>query len=219
VYAAAVTDRDRAVVNGLKVVRSGLEEVEARLQALVVRGEEVSARLEATATAAGVGLAAAHGEYDRVRTAWEREEAARRAAAAAATTTMRDPPTTTTTMVSDLTTTTTAPPPPDPGGSFPAPVERWRPLVAAYFSPGRVEAALAVIQCESHGDPEAANPLSGAAGLFQHIPRYWPERAAAVGFPGASPYDGEANIAAAAWLVRVSIDAGLSPWYFWVCKP
>ena len=110
-------------------------------------------------------------------------------------------------------------PPPRPGGTFPAAVERWRPLVADYFAPRLVDQALSIIACESHGDPEVTNPYSGAAGLFQHIPRYWPERAAASGFPGASIYDGEANIAAAAWLVRVSVDSGLKPWYFWTCRP
>jgi hypothetical protein len=44
-------------------------------------------------------------------------------------------------------------------------VARWRPLVAEY--PWDVETALRVIACESDGDPEAVNPWSGAAGLFQ----------------------------------------------------
>lgn len=113
------------------------------------------------------------------------------------------------------------PPPPAPvsGGSFMPSVERWRPLVAQYFPAGRVDAALTVMTCESKGNPNARNPYTGASGLFQHLPRYWPERARAVGFAGASPYHAEANIAAAAYLVRVSISTGLPAWYFWTCKP
>jgi len=98
-----------------------------------------------------------------------------------------------------------------------AATERWRPLVARYFLPGDVEKALGLIRCESVGDPNAVShkewtvkPAGWTAetadewkakGLFQHLPRYWPERAAAAGFPGASIFDPEANIAAAAWLV------------------
>ena len=63
------------------------------------------------------------------------------------------------------------------------------------------------------------NTSSGAAGLFQHMPRYWPERARAIGMPEATPYDAEANVAASAWLVASSLDLGLDAWYFWSCKP
>lgn len=44
-------------------------------------------------------------------------------------------------------------------------VERWRPLVDQYD--WETNTALAVILCESRGNPEAVNPTSGAAGLFQ----------------------------------------------------
>jgi len=98
-------------------------------------------------------------------------------------------------------------------------VERWRPLVSRYFAPELVEEALAVIACESLGDPEVVNSVSGTAGLFQHHPLYWAERAAAAGFPGATPDDPEANTAAAAWLVEESVASGLTPWYFWACRP
>jgi hypothetical protein len=98
-------------------------------------------------------------------------------------------------------------------------VEQWRPLVTAYFPAGVVDDALSVLWCESVGDPDATNPVSGAAGLFQHLPRYWPERAEAIGFPAATPYDPGANVAAAAWLVGVSLEVGLPAWYFWTCRP
>lgn len=91
-------------------------------------------------------------------------------------------------------------------------VEAWRPLVAAYFPSDWVEWALRIIQCESRGDPNAENPTSGAAGLFQHIPRYWEERSAKAGWAEASIWDPEANVAVAAWLLGAG---GTSNW---TCK-
>lgn len=63
------------------------------------------------------------------------------------------------------------------------------------------------------------NPLSGASGLFWHMPRYFPEGAAAAGLPSASPFEPEANVAGAAWPVRVSVEGGLPAWCFWNCRP
>jgi len=82
----------------------------------------------------------------------------------------------------------------------PRPVEEWRSLVSAYFAPEHVDLALLIISCESGGDPNAQNPSSGAAGLFQHIPRYWESRVASAGMPGASIFDPIANVAASAYL-------------------
>lgn len=79
-------------------------------------------------------------------------------------------------------------------------VERWRPLVEKHFPPGMVAKALRVIYCESRGNPDAVNDSSDASGLFQHLPQYWPPRAQAAGFAGASVFDPEANIATAAFL-------------------
>ena len=87
-----------------------------------------------------------------------------------------------------------APPP------APRPVEEWRSLVSAYFAPEDVDLALRVISCESGGDPNAQNRSSGAAGLFQQIPRYWEARVASAGMPGASIFDPIANVAASAYL-------------------
>ncbi len=101
----------------------------------------------------------------------------------------------------------------DPAGTEPAAHENawkpeieaapptWKDLVRLYFRPGDVARALRVVRCESGGNPSAVNSSSGAAGLFQHLPRYWKARAANAGFPGSSPLDAEANIAASAWLV------------------
>ncbi|MGH8957210.1 MAG: transglycosylase SLT domain-containing protein, partial [Acidimicrobiia bacterium] len=128
-----------------------------------------------------------------------------------------EPTSTTTTTI--VTTTTVAPaaappaprvPAPAPANApAPRPVEEWRSLVSSYFAASDVDKALRVISCESGGDPNAQNPSSGAAGLFQHIPRYWPERASSVGLPGASIFDPVANVAAAAYLVYT---VGWSPW-------
>lgn len=80
-------------------------------------------------------------------------------------------------------------------------VDRWRPLVARHFQPGDVDRALQIIRCESNGDPQAANPVSTARGLFQHLGSAWGKRSADAGFGGADIYDPEANVAVAAWLV------------------
>jgi hypothetical protein len=92
-------------------------------------------------------------------------------------------------------------------------VGAWRPLVEAYFRPSDVDRALRVMSCESKGDPYARNRRSGASGLFQHLPKYWAGRADKAGFPGASIFDPEANVAVAAWLVY---DFG--GWRHWTCR-
>ena len=49
-------------------------------------------------------------------------------------------------------------------------VSQWRDLVSDHFPQGQVDRALAIIQCESHGDPMAHNgrdPGTGSYGLFQ----------------------------------------------------
>lgn len=138
------------------------------------------------------------------------------------TTTAAPPPTTTT---APPPTTTTAPPvttttaPPVEGGE--RDVEFWRPLVETYFPADLVDDALVVIDCESNGDPLAHNPVSGAAGLFQFIPSTWDWASVSAGWAGASPYDPEANVATAAWLVADSIAGGHSggAWGHWSCKP
>ena len=91
-------------------------------------------------------------------------------------------------------------------------VEQWRPLVSTYFPAGAVEWALAIIKCESGGNPSAKNPSSSASGLFQHLAKYWPERSAKAGWAGADIFDPAANIAVAAWLWSTG-----GPGH-WVCK-
>lgn len=122
------------------------------------------------------------------------------------------------------TTTTGSPPPPtipitQPPVTFAPSVERWRPLVATYFPPSLLDQALSVMQCESGGEPNAQNPNSTAAGLYQFLASTWNWASANAGFTGVSVYDPEANIATAAFLVEYSVDRGLPPWQHWVCQP
>ena len=107
-----------------------------------------------------------------------------------------------------------APPPDRPPVEWDAEdgVEFWRHVVAEHFGPN-TNRALAVMGCESGGNPNAKNPSSSASGLFQHLATYWPERSAQAGLPGASIWSPTANIAVAAWL-----SDGGSDWSHWVCK-
>jgi Transglycosylase SLT domain len=76
-----------------------------------------------------------------------------------------------------------------------------RALVAEYFAAEDVNMAVRVAWCESRFNPNSTNLRTGAVGLFQHLPKYWAERADNAGFPGADPTDAEASTAAAAWAV------------------
>lgn len=99
------------------------------------------------------------------------------------------------------------------------PIQRWVPLVERYFPSELVTEALAIIDCESGGDPNATNPRSSAAGLFQFIDGTWEYASEQAGFAGAPPDDPEANVAAAAWLVEYSLGTGDGPWAHWTCRP
>ena len=48
-------------------------------------------------------------------------------------------------------------------------VEQWRVLVGRWFPSDKVDQALAIIWCESSGDPAARNPVSSASGLWQFL--------------------------------------------------
>ena len=48
-------------------------------------------------------------------------------------------------------------------------VERWRTLAGEWFPPDKVDQALAIIWCESRGDPSIPNPTSSALGLWQFL--------------------------------------------------
>ncbi|MFQ5524591.1 MAG: hypothetical protein ACE5F5_13635 [Acidimicrobiia bacterium] len=76
-----------------------------------------------------------------------------------------------------------------------------RALVSLYFQPEDVNRAVRIAWCTSRFDPNSVDRRTGGVGLFHHLPKYWEERAAKAGFPGADPTDPEANVAAAAWAV------------------
>lgn len=72
-----------------------------------------------------------------------------------------------------------------------------------------VEKALYVARRESRFDPGAFNASSCAKGLFQHLCRYWPERADAYGFDNWSAYNGRANVFVTMRMVK---RYGWQPW-------
>lgn len=76
-----------------------------------------------------------------------------------------------------------------------------RALVTQYFKPADVNTAVRIAWCESRFDPDSVNLRTGAIGLFQHLPKYWEQRAESAGFVGADPTDPIASTAAAAWAV------------------
>ena len=114
-------------------------------------------------------------------------------------------------------------PPSEPSGPpatyIPA-VEQWRNTVTTailnYGGPASdADRFLRIMQCESRGQPDATNTSSGAAGLMQHMPQYWDQRAISAGYPGSSPYDPTANINLSAWLIYQASGGG---WQHWVCQ-
>ena len=147
--------------------------------------------------------------------------------ATATTTTTKAPSVTTTTQSSPVTTTTQAPSsgysslwPADAAGR--RDVEAWRSDVQAHWASDRVDCVLGIIKLESGGDPTASNG-GRYLGLMQHSATYWPSRAKGAGFVDsdglvASPFNGEANIAAGAYLANYYDRIGKdwrSPWTVW----
>lgn len=78
-----------------------------------------------------------------------------------------------------------------------------RTLVEAYFPTHEVETALCVSWLESKWNPDAKNPRSTAAGLWQFLRETWDRAADALGLPTYAedgPYDPNDATRAAAWL-------------------
>jgi hypothetical protein len=92
-------------------------------------------------------------------------------------------------------------------GTIASPSSGWlsevevRALVELYFEPQDVNRAVRIAWCESRFDPGASDLRTGGIGLFNHLPRYWDERAANAGFEGVAATDAQAATAAAAWEV------------------
>ncbi len=87
-----------------------------------------------------------------------------------------------------------------PGNGWLSEVEV-RALASLYFEPTDVNKAVRIAWCESRFDPDAVDLRTGGVGLYNHLPRYWTERALNAGFPGVDATDPEASTAAAAWEV------------------
>ncbi len=190
------------------IAAARLESLWAEADAEVAEAAAAARSADAAYRAALDGVTAA-----RVRQA-ERDRQQEREATSTTTTAPGAP---TTNPPSQDTTTTT--PTPVSDGVFPPAVERWRPLVSAYFPAARVDEALAVIRCESFGDPDSYNPYSGASGLFQFLPSTWATTSPRAGFGGASVFDAESNIGTAAWLSAYYDGRGSGPWAPWTCRP
>lgn len=229
---------DQAIVAELAVARRQMQELTdtylaqqaevERLQeaadAEATRFEQLLAEADADLAAAVAEARAADGRHraalDEVAAARAREAERQRQTERPTTTTVPGSPTPTPGTTTPTTTPSTAPPPPPvAGGTFPPSVERWRPIVTQYFPAERVDGALAVMKCESNGDPEAYNPYSGASGLFQFLPSTWATASPQAGFGGASPFDGVANIATAAWFTNYYATQSMNPWSAWHCQP
>jgi septal ring factor EnvC (AmiA/AmiB activator) len=201
-------------------------EVDAEVEHLAALYDEADAAVGQAVREANAADAAHRAALGAVDAAQAREEERRRQEQRSETTTTvapppggEDPATTTTTTAPREPTTTV-----DGGGGgggpwdFPPAVERWRSLASAYFPGGRVDEALAIIDCESMGDPDAYNPYSGASGLFQFLPATWASTSQKAGFSGASPFDPEANIGTAAWLASQYGQLGQGYWSSWSCR-
>jgi hypothetical protein len=79
---------------------------------------------------------------------------------------------------------------------------------ASYHGVGR-EKALYIAWRESRYRPSAYNAGGDAAGIYQHLMKYWPNRAEDFGFPNWSAFNARANIFVTMRMVR---RYGWSPW-------
>jgi hypothetical protein len=86
-----------------------------------------------------------------------------------------------------------------------ADTESWRPLVNLYFAPEEIETMMCLLAAESGGNPNATNPHSGAAGLFQVMPS-WADH---FGYEVDDLYDPGVNL----WISRQLLEAqGFGAW-------
>jgi hypothetical protein len=196
-------------------------EVDGEIEHLASLYDQADAALGQAIREASAADAAYRGALNAVDAAQAREAERRRQQerAPATTTPQPDPPAPTTTAPPETTPTS------DDGGGgeekdwdFPPVIEQWRSLVAAYFPASRVDEALAILQCESLGDPDAYNPYSGASGLFQFLPSTWASTSPKAGFAGAGAFEPEPNVGTAAWLAGRYQELGQGYWAPWSCR-
>jgi hypothetical protein len=79
---------------------------------------------------------------------------------------------------------------------------------ATHYSISRRK-AIYIAWRESRFQADAYNRTGGAAGIYQHLLRYWPQRAEDYGFPEWSAFNGRANIMVTMRMVR---RIGWGPW-------
>lgn len=202
-------------------------EIDAEVAKYTALFEEADAEVAGAIKEAQAAEQAYRAALTEVQVAEAKEEERRRQENRGDVTTTTTPPVTSSPAAQA--TTTTSPPNPtttdgggDDGGggpwNHPPAVEQWRGLVSQFFPSNRVEEALRILDCESNGDPDALNPYSGAAGLYQFLPSTWASTAPKAGYGGSSVFDPEANIAAAAWLANHYEDLGMYYWQAWSCR-
>ena len=100
-------------------------------------------------------------------------------------------------------------------------VEQWRPLVLTYFGSDRANTAMCLMSYESGGNPNAKNPSSTAAGLFQFLKGTWnsvPNAVTGGTYESGQVFLPEPNIRAAAWLQTNSGWSQWSPWNAGKCR-
>jgi peptidoglycan hydrolase CwlO-like protein len=227
-----VVNRGRAQADELFVKRRSLEELQqvylskesefadlkaemdAEVEELIALYEEAEAAVADAVRRQRQADADYRNALSAVDLARARQDERERQADRPATTTTTVPPNSPTTTTAPATTTTRPP----QSWDFPPQVERWRSLVTEFFPASRVDEALAIIRCESNGDPNAYNPYSGASGLFQFLPSTWATTAPRAGYPDASPFEPEANTASAAWLANRYEELGEDYWRAWSCR-
>ena len=99
-----------------------------------------------------------------------------------------------------------------PGQGMGSDVEQWRSLVSGYFPADQMEKALCVMAGESGGNPNAKNPRSTAAGLWQFLRGTWNWVASQLGGPdydSGAPYD---PVIATQYAHHLWAQQGWSPW-------
>jgi soluble lytic murein transglycosylase-like protein len=87
-------------------------------------------------------------------------------------------------------------------------VKRLIRCTASHFGVGSRK-AIHVAWRESRFRPNAYNAAGEAAGIYQHLLRYWPERAREYGFKDSSAFNARANILVTMHMVR---HYGWDPW-------
>jgi hypothetical protein len=87
-------------------------------------------------------------------------------------------------------------------------VKRLIRCAASHFGVGQ-EKALYIAWRESRYRPSAYNAGGDAAGIYQHLLKYWPDRAEDFGFANRSAFNARANIFVTMRMVR---RYGWAPW-------